>query len=685
MSRASASRAGCVVALLLLAAGAPAQDDTGKLRDSGLIERTDTVLAQIDVTVIGAPEALRDLTEDDFTLKVNRQKILDFTLDRVCDVIDAAGGITPPGSTRPPADSGSMSQVLAARAHYLMYFDQPHLTMAGRAQALDTARELIPLLTRDGGDVMLVSNADRLAVLEQFGTQADRLLEALDELEMNRKQWSTFAEDEDNRVADVVHLLNEEEQLSAAVAMARRHHKDEVAATDRNMRRLRLTLTRLVDLAPPKAVIYFGDTLRRNPGEHYLSFFGSAVQRSESAMSGMGTSSLLGGLSFDTVVNEASAQGVRFYTIQAEGLMGRMHGELPGATAMVQTQRAAAPRSIRSRDARDTLRGLAAESGGESFVQGASAKLIGERILADSACVFLISFDPTGFHYDRPLRTVVQTNREDVELRVRGRLIVQSPSVRRTASLLRAFGSPDAIEDPFELRSQLVPTGFEDGEYTALLQLSVPGTPLQSATWELGASIVHRDKIHDEASGRLTVNQPGIPVVLEREMRFKPGEYEMVSVAHEAGTGMISSVQKTWVWPDPDGQEATIAPIALLQPAEAAFVRGEDSRGLGSLARASDEWVDPERPLVLVTVVCRGRRDRGPLKIDRELVGESVVDLPQLNVDMSADRCAQVRDLIPAATLGSGNYRYAISHGESEDRVELAFVEFSVPNGTDSR
>jgi len=679
MSRARAGYASCVVALLLVAAGAPAQEKAERLRESGLIERADTVLAQIDVTVIGAPDVLRELTEDDFTLKINRRKIRDFTLDRVCDVIDAAESAAVAGS------AGEPSRQLAARAHYLMYFDQSHLTMAGRAQALDTARELIPMLTRDGGQVMLVSNANRLAVLEQFGTDTEGLLTSIDALEMDRTQWSTFAEDEDNRVADVVRLLNEEESLSAAVAMARRHHKNEVANTDRSMRRLRLTMIRLVDYPPPKAVIYFGDTLRNNPGEHYLSFFGANVQRQEVAVGGMSASSLLGGLSFDTVVNEASAQGVRFYTVQAEGLMGRMHGDLPGSTAMVQTQRAAAPRSIRSRDARDTLRGMAAESGGESFVQGASGKLIGERILADSACVFLISFDPSGFHYDRPLRAAVRTTREDIELRVRGRLIVQSPSARRTASLLRAFGSPDSIEDPFELRSQLVPTGFSDGTYTALLQLSVPGTPLQSATWELGASVVFHDKSHDEASGRLIVNRPGVPVVLEREMRFKPGDYEIVSVAHETGTGMISSVQKTWTWPDPDGQSATTAPIALLQPAEAAFVRGETSRKSGSLARAPDEWVDPERPLVMVAVVCRGRRDRGPLRIERALVGETVVDLPPLEADMSADRCAQVRDLIPAGTLGAGNYRYTISHGESENRVELAHVEFSVPDPADSR
>jgi hypothetical protein len=392
----------------------------------------------------------------------------------------------------------------------------------------------------------------------------------------------------------------------------------------------------------------------------------------------MATGTLMGSLSFDAAINEAAAQGVRLYTVQAEGLTERMHGALPGSAAATQTKTVGAPRSIRSREARDTLRGMAAETGGESFLQGSSGEFIGERIVTDSSCMFLISFDPAGFRYDAPLRTAVSTPRDDIELRVRGRLIVQSPSAKRTASLLRAFGSPDSIEDPFEMRAHLVPTGFSDGAYTALLQLAVPGTPLQSATWELGASVVHGQKIHDEVSGSLTVPSPGVPVVFEHEVRFRPGEYEIVSVAHEAGTGMISSNQKTVVWPDPNGRPATACPIALLQPANAAFMRGDESRASGSLARGSEEFIDPERPLALVVVVCRGRRDRGPLQVERVLVGESVVDLPPLSLNVTSDRCAQVRDLIPSGTLGPGTYRYGISLAGDGTLEDLAQVEFSV-------
>ncbi len=661
-----------VVGLLALAPSIAQQSDADQkpLRDSGLIESADAVLAQIDVTVLGSEEVLRELGPEDFRLKINSRRIHEFTLDRVCPDLEDP----PTASSGPAATPASV----ALPAHYVVYFDQPFLTLMGRAQALDIARELLPRLAAVGARVMVVSNADELIVVEPFNGDGGRLVDSIDRLENDRTQWTMFAELEDSRVSEVVRRLNEQNEIATAVAIARRFHKEEITLTDRAMRRLRLTLTRLADLPPPKALIYFGDTLRQKPGGHYLSFFGSIVQMDQIALPGMATGTLMGSLSFDAVVNEATAQGVRLYTVQAEGLTERMHGDLPGAAAATQTKTVGLPRSIRSREARDTLRGMAAETGGESFLQGSSGEFIADRITTDSSCVFLISFDPTGFRYDSPLRAIVTTVRDDIELRVRGRLIVQSPSAKRTASLLRAFGSPDSIEDPFELRAHLVPTGFSNGAYTALLQLAVPGTPLQSATWELGASVVHGQKIHDETSGRLTVHAPGVPVVLEHEIRFRPGEYEIVSVAHEAGTGMISSNQKTSTWPDPNGRPATSGPIAMLQPVDAAFMRGDESRGRGSLARGSDEWIDPRRPLALVAVVCRGRKDRGPLQVDRVLVGESAVELPPLSLNVTSDRCAQVRDLIPSGTLGPGNYRYGITHIGDGTLEELAHVSFSV-------
>ena len=60
----------------------------------------------------------------------------------------------------------------------------------------------------------------------------------------------------------------------------------------------------------------------------------------------------------------------------------------------------------------------------------------------------------------------------------------------------------------------------------------------------------------------------------------------------------------------------------------------------------------------------------------RELVGEASTPLPQLTLDFGTDRCAQLRDVIPAGTLGEGRYRYRVLD-EADD--PLAELEFFVP------
>jgi hypothetical protein len=322
---------------------------------------------------------------------------------------------------------------------------------------------------------------------------------------------------------------------------------------------------------------------------------------------------------------------------------------------------------------------MAGETGGHAFLNGVAAPRIAERIVADSSCLFLISFDPTGFREDMPLRAKVEIEREDVELRVRGRLVVQSDSARATSRLLRAFGSPETVEDPFEVTTHMIPTGFERGAYTALLQLSVPPLPLHGTTWDLGVSVVAGEKIHEESSGRLSLSGPGVRLVLETEVRLKPGTYEVVSVAHEASSGLIASDERSVSWPDPAGQPALVSTIALLQPASGAFLRDGRTRPNGSLARDPRRPVHSDRPAALVGLVCGSRRNKGDLLVQRALVGNSSVEFPPLSFDLHEGRCAQVRDVVPENTLAPGFYHYDVRvlqegqplHESSRDFVVL--------------
>ena len=63
------------------------QDETAQAdepRRVGLVERAGTRLAQLDITVIGSPEAIATFGAGDLEIKINRREILEFRLDRLC-------------------------------------------------------------------------------------------------------------------------------------------------------------------------------------------------------------------------------------------------------------------------------------------------------------------------------------------------------------------------------------------------------------------------------------------------------------------------------------------------------------------------------------------------------------------------------------------------------------------------
>lgn len=645
-------------------------EEPGPPHATGLIERSGSRLAQIDITVLGPPDAVATLEPQDLRIKINRTRIRDFRLDRLCDPAGPPGRGTPPDPSDPSGTTGATdtagvaspgapgAPVLRLPASYLLYFDQTHLTLRGRLRAIDLAEELLERLLRDGDRAMIVSSSREVRVFQPLTDDLGALQEALRKLEHDDRQWDTYAEREEARVLEVVDALNEQNDFRRAVGVARTHLKEEQWRADRAFRRLELTLGRLVDLDPPKAMIVFSDTLRANAGDHYMSFFGRTLME-KSGLTGLGEQSSMMGLSFDSLINEAAAQSIRLYGVQAEGLVSYFD-MTPTSAALAKTR--TVPNSSRERvgGAQKTLRDMAGETGGRAFLNGVSAQKIAERMLEDSACVYLASFDPAGFREDMPLRAKVETDRKDVQLRVRGRLVVQSESARTTSRLLRAFGSPDTIEDPFEVSTHVIPTGFEDGSYSVLLQFSMPGVPLHGTTWDMGLSVVAGERVHEESSGRLSLSGPGVPIVFEREVRLKPGDYDIVSVVHETSSGLVASDRLQVSWPDPTEAPAVLTALALLQPASGAFYREGETRRSGSLARGPQHPVDSALPVGLVGLVCGSRRNKGDLVVERKLVGASAIEFPPLALDLRDGRCAQTRDLVPAGTLAPGRYHYDV-------------------------
>ncbi len=643
---------------------AAGDDEPGKTpRQTKIVETAATRLAQIDVSVSGPPDAISSLSKDDFEIEVNHRRVLEFSVDRACR--------EPVAVDRPDPHPEPEAAAKPRPVSYVFYFDMPWLTMVGRQRAMDLAEDLIPTLVRDGNRAMIISNARSLDTVAPFTADSAGLLRSLKALASDKQAWDAYPSLERRRLAEVQEALNDERQgVDRAIALARGFYLEDRRRARRDASRLTMSLGILSQVDPPKAILYFADTMRDDPGGLYLKLFSDAVlaQRGVKPYE-------LGPL--QRLIQEASAHGVRLYTVQAEGLTAPFSDVGVSLSGSYSARLNVPTSGIGTADAQAALVALANETGGRAFLNGVPADRIARAVTADLSCMFLISFDPEGFPEDSPLPVTVRVRNERITARTRGQILVQSESARRTSKLLAAFVAPDAERNEVPVRTALVPTGFSDGLFSALVQVAVTGSSVPGASWDLGASLVSRERVREEGSVRIRLDAPDTPAVFEKAMTFAPGAYELVSVALDAATGQVGSRRDEGTWPDPEAADVMLGPIAVLQPVVGAFARDGKASTSGALARSGDDAVRAESPTALVGIVCRRKGFDGPIRVERKLEGETAVPFAPMDVDFGEDRCAQIRDLIRGRTMTAGSFRYEIR--VLKNGVELARAERSFP------
>lgn len=662
------------LALVVAASGAArAQAPEPPPRDLGLSEKVTTRLAQVDVTVSGPEDEVAAISDADFELWIEGRKIERFIVDRTC------GPAPAPSGPAPGVIAASSAAPASRPATYVFFFDNAHLTLGGRQRSIDLARELIPKLLAGGARGTLVSNAATLETVVPLTASADLLVQGLSRMENDRtmKYWEPYSALEENRVEEVAAAVKEDTER--AVSLARGYQLEERWRQERDLRRLAMVLGRFAEMDPPKAVVYFADTMRQNAGAHYFSFFSDAVLERSGVGRAASNDALTAALPLDRVINAASAFGIRFYAIEGQGLtapsmMAGMRNTARGTSQDLN--------STRLRDAQDTLGGLALETGGRAFLNGVPAPKIAQRILADFTCLFLVSFDPRGLPEDSPLRVSVTVANRKVKVATRGRLVVQSESERLTSRLMATFAAPDVDRGDVPMRVGIIPAGLVDGKYEARVQIALPGTPVVGATWDLGVSLVSRGEVRKDASARIRTAAPNTPAVFETEMEFGPGPYELVAVAHDAAADQTASQRVQGSFPDPDAALAMVGPIAVVQRVNGAFVRDGTARTSGNLVSGESDPLRTDLPAAIVAIVCRAKDQKGALTVARDLVGETKVAFPTQALDLGADRCGQILDVIPEGTLGAGTFRYVVSVSGKDGEIakgERTFVAAERP------
>lgn len=652
---------------------------------SGVVERTGVRLLQVDVSLSGPADIAARLDEEDFEVLVRGDPVEKFFVDGFCD--DPAPEQGKPDAAAPVPSPFSLPTT------FLFYFDQPHTTTAGRRHGIEVARDLIPRLLDGGARIMVVSSARDLRVFAPLTADGPGLDAALDRLEKEPVHVETAASEEERRLgrldARIRRTLDQYKwglrmggsrarlELRAALhsllAEIRSFQREDAQRARQSLERLRWALARLGPADPPKVLVYFADTLRSAAGRHYMDHVHRSVDGRklldlaervfendphQNPFRALGVEADRGGDPegvepfFLRTLDEAAAQGVRVYTVEAEGL---------------------AHPSARRSQARDTLSTLALETGGRAFLRGVDSERIGRRLRSDLSCVYVVSFEPADLPVGDPLRVDVRVARDGVDVHGRGRVVVQDERARLTSRVMAAHFDSESGAAERSLSVGLVPEGCGKDDCTALLQVVAPGLGYRGGTWEMSAFVLRGDRVRHRVSGRIRVSAPGVPVILEDEIVLPRGEVRVVATAHELVADEVYSTQETLAWPKASAGVAA-GPVAVLQPTPGAFARDGVVRESSFLVHGERDPLRPERATAVVSLVCRSAESNEAVRVERSLEGEAEVSFDPLRIEFGEDRCVQTRDFIPPETMGPGWFRYT-ARVVSDDGDELARAE----------
>jgi hypothetical protein len=605
---------------------------------------------------------------ESFQLWVGNRKLESFTADGICPAATPKAS----GKQEQEHEPAPAEATPTRPASWLLYFDQYHLTESGRARAIQLARDTLPQILGKGDQAAIVSSGRSLVTVQAATSDLAALLAALTRLEKDVTQFEGFASEEERNIEEILHPHQAgggsgQPTLDHMLLLVKRFAEEERWRTQRDLARLGMVIGRLADLEPPKAVLYFADTTRRNPGDHYLAFLSSSTVAKAGLASTPQKGSLetqagltIGGqLPFDRIVKQAAALGIRFYTVEPQPLQDS---------------------SPRVHDAQSTLQSLAAETGGKAFINGVTPKRMVSGIKEDFGCVWLLSFDPQGLAVDTALPVRVDVDVPKVKVRARGQTVIQSAKERVTNRLLAHFAAEtDSKASPAARR--LRPPCVEGREV-----LRPPP----------GGGTSHGDGGRHLGPGRL---RGGDGEDRRRDLGpHEGGRIQRRRRAGERGRAEAGTLRAGGGGPRGDDGQGVLLPHG----GDLARSRGRARRDRAARGAAARSWclhagrADPQERLARPRqgrpagrLAPHGAGGSGlpvqdgedALDVTRVLEGASPVEFPPLALDLKDERCGQVRDMIPAKTLGPGRYQYRIVVREKGTVIGTGETSFVVPEG----
>ncbi len=284
------------------------------------------------------------------------------------------------------------------------------------------------------------------------------------------------------------------------------------------------------------------------------------------------------------------------------------------------------------------------------------------------SCYYSLGYRDDGRHGGRRAAVAVQLRPKGLQAFYPEAYLLRTASMKRESNLLAAFVDPERADGGL-LRALLIPRGGNGTTWTAAVQLRLRPSAAADNRNELGASIVRHDAVTDQFAWSVATSNTSRDIVFEKSLDIRPGDFSIVAVASDVKTGQIGSRRIEHHWPDPATADAAITPIAVLQTGPAAISRDGTPELKGPLARDRDEVLDPSGDISLQSVVCRGVKTKGPVRIERWLEGGTRARFEPITLAEPAELCHPITDVVPAGRLAHGDVDYRVVARIGDDIV----------------
>lgn len=418
-------------------------------------------------------EAVTDLTKDDFQIFQDGEErpISNFQLyteELIRSYYESKEGLPSVPPTEPEAEELTEIQPV----WMMIFVDNDNLRPLDRNRVFGQLRTFIRENATPPVEMMVVNNSRSLKVVQEFTDDSDEIFAALNELRMT----TGGRQSRDSSRADIYEEMEryEQGQSSSAVSSLQRTRSLAIGFAEEEQNTLQFTLSAireavnlLAGLPGKKMILYVSNGLPMVPGIDLFYAMANAFSEPGMITEGMRYAQ---SRQFDSLVKNANAQGVTFYTISAGGLQNATMG-----SAQYHAPRDTTAASMEHSNYLDSLRFMADETGGVAIFNTNDIRSRLDRVEQDFYSYYSLGYNLQTSGSDKVHRIKVTIpDHPDYDIRYRRRFVEKSLASRVQDKVLTGLVIP-IEENPLEI---MVQTGDQapasSDRWTVPFDLSFP-------------------------------------------------------------------------------------------------------------------------------------------------------------------------------------------------------------------